>query len=693
MAVGEEKGDALPEDIAPNAPEAVKARAVEGIDPEDPEIQMEDLLAPGVKHDASPRARAASRAILALSRAARAFTLYDPSNEAIRVFLEAIQTSFRAYLQNYGPLPLLVRPFQLLVEEEIVYDVEERERSLAFKLFRDGVRRLTIFEDVEWTELLRLLEILSIRYTGIRLNEDDIVTLLWKAGFDHVEVEAVEGFVPEEDDYDADATLEAQLFQDVASAGDGGVKLDKSKGKVEQGEEGKVSATGLGMDASALAMDGGVGEGEEGAELHSGAVLPEEMKSALSPVHPDQVEGMIPPTGEIVVSAGEAIIPPDMDLPSPKLPRVGVLVFTSVDEVFLDSVRAEDGARALPEDCLQLVDQLLSMVESPRDPLTTEEVVPLLHEIRDFLLTEGQLANLLRLLTVVADFSENFREDESVQRLVKSFANEQALGRLIRSVPSSAVTPPEEFFDLLDKLPGDHLSTLMNLLEQERASGSRRITRQLIEHFMPGREGWVIKRLVQMRGSVAADLLRALASVNAEAAWEVVMEFAANDDVDTQFECLHVLEKAGHAPTVRTHLFRLLHAKEEQIRIRTLQLLIDRADAQDHPQLLNYLNSSGSRRLSQEESMKVGSGLVATNPAASLEMFRDWIRPKGFLRKLRPTRKSQDWAAIGGLEFLEEEEADELLKILANRVDGETHKHCMQARVRRHRRIRGDVDV
>ena len=33
----------------------------------------------------------------------------------------------------------------LIVDDEVVYDVEERERSLAFKLFRDGVRRLTIF--------------------------------------------------------------------------------------------------------------------------------------------------------------------------------------------------------------------------------------------------------------------------------------------------------------------------------------------------------------------------------------------------------------------------------------------------------------------------------------------------------------------------------------------------------------------
>ena len=35
---------------------------------------------------------------------------------------------------------------------EVVYLERNRERSLAFRLFRDGVRRLTISPDVAWEE-------------------------------------------------------------------------------------------------------------------------------------------------------------------------------------------------------------------------------------------------------------------------------------------------------------------------------------------------------------------------------------------------------------------------------------------------------------------------------------------------------------------------------------------------------------
>jgi hypothetical protein len=80
-----------------------------------------------------------------------------------------------------------------------VYVEKDRERSLAFRLFRDGVRRIAFTPETTWEELLRLLQILSIRYTGVRQQEDDLVTLLRKAGFDHVQIVAIEGFLPEEE--------------------------------------------------------------------------------------------------------------------------------------------------------------------------------------------------------------------------------------------------------------------------------------------------------------------------------------------------------------------------------------------------------------------------------------------------------------------------------------------------------------
>lgn len=163
-------------------------------------------LEPPESHDAAelklghtPRGTAANAVLLALTRAARSFLLYDPRNEAIRHFLEVLQDTVEAYSKEFGELPLSVRPFELVVDGEVVYLDRDRERSLAFRLYRDGVRKIALRADVTWPEVLKLLEVLSIRFVGVRQTEDDMVVLLWKAGFQHIDIEAVEGFVPDEE--------------------------------------------------------------------------------------------------------------------------------------------------------------------------------------------------------------------------------------------------------------------------------------------------------------------------------------------------------------------------------------------------------------------------------------------------------------------------------------------------------------
>jgi hypothetical protein len=147
----------------------------------------------------SPAAQAASAAVVALVRAARSFVLYDPRNEVVRTLLGEYQVRLRSALEVHGDLALELGPDEILSRGEVVYRDADREKSLAWKLFRDGVRRVTIRAGSGWDEHLRLLEIAALRSVGVRQAEDDTVTLLRKAGFRGIQVEAVEGFVPSEE--------------------------------------------------------------------------------------------------------------------------------------------------------------------------------------------------------------------------------------------------------------------------------------------------------------------------------------------------------------------------------------------------------------------------------------------------------------------------------------------------------------
>ena len=167
-------------------------------------LYEEDVLEDEVALGGTPAGRATNEALRAIARTARSFLIYDTRNDAIRGFLADMQEKIYSALKQYGEMSLEIRPFEMVRGAEVVYLERDRDRSLAFRLFRDGVRRLTLSPDVAWEEILRLLEILSIRFTGVRQQEDDVVTLLLKSGFKNIEISAVEGFVPDDDEYCGD---------------------------------------------------------------------------------------------------------------------------------------------------------------------------------------------------------------------------------------------------------------------------------------------------------------------------------------------------------------------------------------------------------------------------------------------------------------------------------------------------------
>lgn len=174
----------------------------------------------GQKLGGTDQARAANHCLRSLVRAARSFLFYDAHNEAVSHFIEELQQAFNDYCQEFGDLDLVVRTdaIHLGAQGEVIYREADRERSLAFRLYRDGVRRLLVRDRLGWDDLVGLLEVLSIRYTGLRHQEDDMVTLLRRASFHAIELTAVQGFVSDDDDPDDPGSRSDEIILEQALA-------------------------------------------------------------------------------------------------------------------------------------------------------------------------------------------------------------------------------------------------------------------------------------------------------------------------------------------------------------------------------------------------------------------------------------------------------------------------------------------
>ena len=162
--------------------------------------ELEDRAA--ALHGDTPAGREAAKVVRSLVKAARSIVLYEAGNQAVAGYITEFRERMEAYLADRGTLDLVITPYEVSSAGEVIYAERDLERSLAVRLYTDGVRRLTVAAEATWEELARLVGTLAVRFKGIRQQEDDVVTLLWKAELQHVHVEAVAGFVSADPDED-----------------------------------------------------------------------------------------------------------------------------------------------------------------------------------------------------------------------------------------------------------------------------------------------------------------------------------------------------------------------------------------------------------------------------------------------------------------------------------------------------------
>lgn len=121
-----------------------------------------------------------------LSKGLRAIQLYLPNNPVYQRAVENIRGGYRPIWQATDELVLDVGETDLRWEDHIVYQQEQRAESIAWTLFKDGVRSVTFKPGVEEQEVVRFLAVLHKARTMQADAADDLLTLLWSEDFQYI---------------------------------------------------------------------------------------------------------------------------------------------------------------------------------------------------------------------------------------------------------------------------------------------------------------------------------------------------------------------------------------------------------------------------------------------------------------------------------------------------------------------------
>jgi HEAT repeat protein len=179
-----------------------------------------------------------SELIQILAKALRAFQMYMPNNPIYQRAINNMSAAFQPIWAATDELLIHVVETELVWEDQVVYRQASKNESLAWSLFKDGMRELTIHKGAEAEELPRLLAIINqARFLATDAG-DDLLTLLWAHEFQLIQYQFVDlfgeggGAIPEPSGAPAGgettaAERKAQAAQEAQTRPEGVVAVDE----------------------------------------------------------------------------------------------------------------------------------------------------------------------------------------------------------------------------------------------------------------------------------------------------------------------------------------------------------------------------------------------------------------------------------------------------------------------------------
>jgi hypothetical protein len=107
-------------------------------------------------------------------------------------------------------------PYAFVAGENVVWEPEPPWNRIPYQLFSDGVRTMGLVPGLDEAEFYQWLDIVTIDPTVDLAPEDDLVTRLWDAGFEHIFHQAIDSFA--EGNQDQRAQYEQERTNLISSA-------------------------------------------------------------------------------------------------------------------------------------------------------------------------------------------------------------------------------------------------------------------------------------------------------------------------------------------------------------------------------------------------------------------------------------------------------------------------------------------
>ena len=124
----------------------------------------------------------------------KAFRIFPPENPSLVGFRELLFRKFQFFLKRYHVFSFKIGEYEFSFNSRVLYENKDLKGSLAFFLYKDGLREFRFMEGLEEWEIQGFLDIIK-RGDQVNKLEDDLVTMIWERDFVHISYQATDEYL------------------------------------------------------------------------------------------------------------------------------------------------------------------------------------------------------------------------------------------------------------------------------------------------------------------------------------------------------------------------------------------------------------------------------------------------------------------------------------------------------------------
>ncbi len=645
---------------------------------------------PGMRRGLPPELFPLAKLLTSFARFSRSLGFYNASNRAVGNFFEKLWEEMGSVLHDRGEIDLRVTATAFMIDGEKIYEDSDREHSIPFRLFRDGIRRLHFSSDITGEELMELAKILGMRLTGVNRHGDDVVTRMWKADFKTIRYAEVKGFV--QAGVGAGRAAQDAAVPEIMDRIKGRGKARRRPGKARKpgskkrgpggkggaggGAGGGPGAAGAGGEGAGGAAAGQAGEGDD--------AKPDLFHLATDE---DDIDGFDPADfigGDMQARWLEGIYPGRQDYELEFEGTAVEIAYPELGEDEIGQVQAE-----LDEEetnvLTRLVDYLLDLSMAEEETFEVDQLNGLVRDGKRYLLSEGlvdELGNLVAFLVDVETSGEYAEVMEELARdLLTGFYGEEALQQVVAAAPPDGDGPWDlrEYLRALDALVS--VDDLLTLLRCEMLPVFRRV---LLDHLLES-EGvdmaWLGDQLRIENDLDVMTAMDALALIEDETARATLAKTIRHPSLGVRMHLLDLLSTYEYDEAARKALIWAMTDSDRDVRIRALGLVIERKDPRTQVAMMELAELPDFEGWSRKRREMLLMAIASVGPEAALRWLADRIKIPRIWGLLSTDQKAWNEHALPALVEIGSDEALDILRRFKDTGSMEFRRKALRAYV------------